>query len=359
MHSSIVTTFDKDAIKLTTTSLYSTSMADNQECVSFPVKTLDKEAKLLVHRPVHHAGAPDTELVEDFVGSFVHDVQRIQKKANPELLAQLMLPKDIVGREAQKLAASFWLWLCVVDDELEDTKDDNHFDMLITAVERRFKPLDTSVPLPPYACTTVTDKFVALVNNSSLQSAHEWRQPLFDAVLDILHAFRVERPLLTNANANPYIALQTWMSVRIITISVRPFMILARAGLGLPADYQPSKCALFFNRKKAERNAAEMKQMELAVATCTGLQNDLIGWEKDAAENNILNSVEILRLMPATTDIQAFEAAENTHNEGFEKICESKLQVNGKEAVYVSILKGFTGAMAHWHMRAKRYATTA
>ncbi|RPA87251.1 hypothetical protein BJ508DRAFT_345071 [Ascobolus immersus RN42] len=34
MHSSIVTTFDKDAIKLTTTSLYSTSMADNQECVS-------------------------------------------------------------------------------------------------------------------------------------------------------------------------------------------------------------------------------------------------------------------------------------------------------------------------------------
>lgn len=230
--------------------------------------------------------------------------------------------------------------------------------MLITAVEQRFKPFATPVPLAPYTCTTISDKLVELVNNSTLKSTHNWREPFFAAIVEILNAFRIERPLVSNASANPFDALKTWMSVRIITISVRPFMILARAGLGLPVAFQPGVYR-FWNKKRAQRNANRFKQMELCVATCAGLQNDLIGWEKDAAENNILNSVEILRLMSSTTDIQAFEAAENTHNESFEKIRTSKISVSGKDAVYIRILKGFTGAMAHWHLRSKRYSVKA
>ena len=244
-------------------------------------------------------------------------------------------------------------------DELEATEDDGHFDMLITAVEQRLKLLETHIPLPPYACTTVTDKFVALVNNSCLHSPYEWRQPLFASILETLNAFRSERPLVTEAYSDPYNALKTWMSLRNISISIRPFMILARAGLGLPATYQPGKFLRLWDHKKAEKNVSEMKQMELAVATCIGLQNDLIGWEKDAADKNILNSVEILRLIPSVSSRQAFDAVEDTHNKGFERIRDTGPQVSGKDAIYVSILKGFTGAMAQWHLRAKRYSTTA
>lgn len=97
------------------TQLVTKPMSNAMEALSFPVNTLNKNAELKIIMPTHRPGEPDSELVADFVSSFDCDVLKILKKANPELLAQLMLPKDLVGHEAQKIAACFWLWLCVVD----------------------------------------------------------------------------------------------------------------------------------------------------------------------------------------------------------------------------------------------------
>lgn len=129
--------------------------------------------------------------------------------------------------------------------------------------------------------------------------------------MEILYAFEGERPLLNQFGAGvEKVKLVDWMVLRLVTISARPFMVLARASLGLQPTLSPggntvkSMLAGSFTRRGRSDSAQtftpdleweeDVSRLELLAQCAMGLENDILGWEKDHAEENILNSVEIL-----------------------------------------------------------------
>lgn len=87
-------------------------------------------------------------------------------------------------------------------------------------------------------------------------------------------------------------------------------MVLARASLGLPPTLSPAGNTFQANAsqppsRRGRSDSAQtftpdleweddISRLELFAQCAMGLQNDILGWEKDHAEENILNSVEIL-----------------------------------------------------------------
>lgn len=88
---------------------------------TFDVPSIQRKAQLHVGEPLIERSIEeydnDCELVEDFL-AFVPNTTAVMKKkdkAAAHLLANLMLPHDVYPREVRKVAATFWLWLCIVD----------------------------------------------------------------------------------------------------------------------------------------------------------------------------------------------------------------------------------------------------
>lgn len=228
-----------------------------------------------------------------------------------------------------------------------------------------------------------TRAFMLVLQNTSLSSEGKknhstgqnvWKQDLLTEIKAILNAFRNERPLMRLGQHMTSRSLMDWMRVRLVTISCRPFMVLAKASLRIPTSVDPLSAIPKQSSRKIIDSAKspnfECLKLELLVQTVAGLQNDIIGWEKDHRQKNYMNCIEILRLRKVQKRA-AFSTAVRTHNLAMHEMLGQvdeysqglvvQMQESGMkpeidaEMRYLEALVGFTHGMAAWHSRAKRY----
>ncbi|KAK6337377.1 hypothetical protein TWF730_002779 [Orbilia blumenaviensis] len=254
--------------------------------------------------------------MENFISMLPSGTDKISRKANPSGLVFRLLPSPIIQPAARYLGAAFWLWLCAIDDQIEEL-DQRDFEEAIEEIKRVFVSQD---PLDPQSRVAKTSFALRdLVQQTMLTSADAmefgdqgvWRRSFLDAIMEILYAFEGERPLLSQfKKSEEHVKLADWMVLRIVTISARPFMVLARASLGLqPGLSQAGNTAKGTDSNLPTRRGRsdsaqtftpdleweeEISRLEVLAQCAMGLENDILGWEKDHTEENILNSVEIL-----------------------------------------------------------------
>ncbi|KAF3172734.1 hypothetical protein TWF225_010020 [Orbilia oligospora] len=254
--------------------------------------------------------------MENFISILPFGTDKISRKANPSSLVFRLLPSPIIQPAARYLGAAFWLWLCAIDDQIEELEQKD-FEEAIEEIKRVFTSQE---PLDPGSRVTRTSFALRdLVQQTELTPASApktenqdtWRYSFLEAIMEILYAFEGERPLLNQfKKADDHVKLTDWMVLRIVTISARPFMVLARASLGLqPGLSQAGNTAKGVSQDAPTRRGRsdsartftpdleweeEISRLEVLAQCAMGLENDILGWEKDHAEGNILNSVEIL-----------------------------------------------------------------
>ena len=84
--------------------------------VSWPVQRLRRSYSLTVPPPYNTHMKTDGSIdLKDFLAKLPQPMKVIYEKAGPEKLINLMLPASIICNEARRIAATFWVWLCVTD----------------------------------------------------------------------------------------------------------------------------------------------------------------------------------------------------------------------------------------------------
>ncbi|KAH0559593.1 hypothetical protein GP486_003887 [Trichoglossum hirsutum] len=144
-------------------------------------------------------------------------------------------------------------------------------------------------------------------------------------------------------------------------------MVLVRASLNLP-------CNLDYGIDRTRDN--RIHQIQTLVQAVLGLQNDLLGWEKDHRTRNPLNAVEVL-IRDGVEASDAFSEVLQSHNHLMRVLLRSarQLMISSTEmhgAGFVAheayllaslanlrITVGFGSAMAEWMLSSKRYTSGA
>ncbi|RPB22706.1 hypothetical protein L211DRAFT_869186 [Terfezia boudieri ATCC MYA-4762] len=271
--------------------------------VKWPVQKLGSNYALTVPSPYSTDIRLDVAIdLSDLLCKLPDTMKTIYEKADPKKLINLMLPEGVIGKEARKVAAAFWLWLCITDDILEAMEMDEDF---VQGINDMHAALAGSTNTAQYdnnsQISFITHLFRDMVYDTVLQdedsknSKVQWQQNFIACVQEIAHAFTVERPLF---NAGKRVILEDWMNLRVVTISARPFMILARASLNIPGGMSILGNPLLdgyqrYTGKQTETET-ELGCLESTLQCILGLQNDILGWEKDNAENLNLNCIQIL-----------------------------------------------------------------
>lgn len=172
----------------------------------------------------------------------------------------------------------------------------------------------------------------------------DWKLHFWYEVGIVVKALQDEKPL-----HGRNFAMSEWIRLRILTISARPFMVMARAGLGLPTSLSDTS-----------RVSSRISQMQVLVQSILGLQNDLLGWQKDHVEDNPMCCVEILIRYGKGLE-KAFAETLGAHNEivrallAFTELGGSLNGASDGWSMYVKFLVSFCEALANWMMVSKRY----
>ncbi|EWC44164.1 hypothetical protein DRE_06989 [Drechslerella stenobrocha 248] len=291
----------------------------------FSVRQFDTEDaphNLLVPATVIENRADEDEqemmkvFMENFISMLPSGCDKISRKANPAGLVFRLLPSPLIPAAARYLGAAFWLWLCAIDDQIEQLGQKDFEE----AIEEIKKVFNSEVPSDTESRVVQTSYALRdLVESTELEPALAadtvtlgWRRCFLDAIMEILYAFEGERPLLDQfQRGEEKVKLADWMMLRLVTISARPFMVLARASLGQRPALSPvgntvkSAVATGASTRRGRSDSAQtftpdleweddVSRLEVLAQCAMGLENDILGWEKDHAEENILNSVEIL-----------------------------------------------------------------
>ena len=150
--------------------------------------------------------------------------------------------------------------------------------------------------------------------------------------------------------------MREWMAQRIITISTRPFVVLFRASCSLPTDLS----------RPFLSTSSTLSQLQLLLQALLGLQNDILGWEKDHRQSNPLNAVEVL-ISHGMPIAPAFHTVMDAHNDlmrlyvalAAEYLNETTGPLKEQAKVYVALLTNCGNAMATWMMSCGRYIPDA
>ncbi|PUU74539.1 hypothetical protein B9Z19DRAFT_1068132 [Tuber borchii] len=268
---------------------------------------------------------------ERFVSMLPESCRDISEKASPLGLVPKLLPYGEISANARYIGSCFWMWLCIIDD-LTETLTGEAWEKAESDLLRAFSedPQETTPPSPSSTTTTTTSSDIVKVsialrtvidetalnkippsNGSSNGSDHHtsadklWRPIFREAVREVIMGFRAERPLLGHNSASK-IDLAEWMRVRIITISgLDP--TLSPLGNPLAENYQDLRTS-----KKSNRN--NLAKLECLLQLIMGLQNDIIGWEKDHKTETPLNTIQIL-IKGGKKPIKALSQVIAMHNE--------------------------------------------
>ncbi|KAI5820136.1 hypothetical protein BZA77DRAFT_240289 [Pyronema omphalodes] len=384
------------------------------------INTVGKTYTLVVPPPIGAAGLGDEEeqgsggSCDQFIGSLPESCRNVSEKASPLGLVPKLLPHGIISKEARYVGSCFWIWLCIVDDLTENLVgkawDDCERDLFLAFArdvdESLFHDKEHDAVRVSLALRNVihsTNICGAIVDS---RKEIEWRQSFMDAVCEVLVAFREERPLLSSDT----ISMADWMRLRAITISVRPFLILARTDLGL----SPAVSALgnplspeyeYILASNDDTKVSCLRKVECMLQIIMGLQNDILGWEKDFKQKNPLSAIQVL-IANGSKHSSAIGRVVNAHNELVRRciqhaqlVCDEpdeildRLDYDGIEYMttetkgsfirtsifgifrqsslrssqrrtdkenirtYVTLILGFANGMANWMAVSKRYAS--
>ncbi|KAF8467317.1 hypothetical protein BDZ91DRAFT_141473 [Kalaharituber pfeilii] len=226
-------------------------------------------------------------------------MKMVYTKADPKKLINLMLPGRVICDEARKVAAIFWLWLCITDDILENMNDQD-FSKGIRDMHASLAASSAMEHNSTSQISFVTKLFRGVITMTEISGLEpvqqdQWRSNLITCVQEIAHAFELERPLL---RLKERVELEDWMKLRVVTISARPFMVLAKASLRILGNMSPMGNPLspdYQSFQYRENDLADdLTRLETTMQCVLGLQNDILGWEKDHKEGLNLNCVQIL-----------------------------------------------------------------
>ncbi|KAI5840521.1 hypothetical protein DFP73DRAFT_633880 [Morchella snyderi] len=258
-----------------------------------------------------------------FISMLPESCRAISRKASPLGLVSMLFPYGKTEENMRYVACCFWIWLCIVDDLTEhlvgeEWEQTEHDIMVIFNTPRdsmdclSYFNKDSDAVKVSHALRTVIDA-TSIYYQSGVVSA-PWKVAFNNAVKEVIAGFRAERPLLSADR----IELSDWMPVRMVTISVRPFMILAKASLNLDLTMSNFGNPLREDQTPASNHRrgydATLAKVERLLQLIMGLQNDILGWEKDFTLSNPLNAIQIL-ILHGATPTTAFADVVETHNE--------------------------------------------
>ena len=132
---------------------------------------------------------------------------------------------------------------------------------------------------------------------------------------------------------------------------MRPLLLLLRASLAAPICKGHST--------DAAMNAMLLPRPLVNLPLVLGLQNDLLGFKKDQACNNLKSAVMIL-LRDGVPPTIAYQRVVSLHNSLVDSmLCaaeEYKQSGSNAEQLYVDTAMAITNAMALWMLNCQRYA---
>ncbi|KAH0542451.1 hypothetical protein FGG08_003122 [Glutinoglossum americanum] len=312
--------------------------------------------------------AAEEQILSKKFRSFVRElptfVQDIVNSANPEGLVGRMLPLELVPPGARYIAACFWAWVCAIDDLTEDSNSFGSLEQCVVSLSKT-----PYAPLSPgnSECMRVMNAFHHAVSTTTLRSvrgnsnavvAESWKSHFWREILTVVKALQAEGSL-----RGRNFSMREWMDIRLLTISARPFMVLVRASLDLP-------CNLDYGTDRT--NDDRIHQVQTLVQAVLGLQNDILGWEKDHQTKNPLNAVEVL-IRDGAEAKDAFCEVLQSHNHLMNALLQVARQIVpssaemhspgsvAREAYLFATLAnlrvtvGFGSAMAEWMLSSRRY----
>jgi hypothetical protein len=186
----------------------------------------------------------------------------------------------------------------------------------------------------------------------SVAISANWRTYFWEELLDVAKALLREQPFIQGKA----LTMPDWLALRLLTICARPFFVLYRAGLNLPVHLDDSLCSV--------DNIDTVGAMQCMMQAILGLQNDIIGWEKDHSKGNRLNAIEVL-ISQGWTSETAYNSVLKSHNKllrtfvGLRKEAIQRLKQNpgdsSAELQYIELVTNLGYGMAQWMVGCGRY----
>ncbi|KAK5691487.1 hypothetical protein LTR97_011480 [Elasticomyces elasticus] len=343
---------------------------------SYHNKTLDETCHItLTHddesRPVASGSivtTTDTHLLNDIaVQTFVSDfttrlppcTRGVSKSADPWVFVDLFLPPHRCTLVVRVLGACFWIWLCIIDDLTEESDESGDLDACLEVLAKSPFGVGPACQEAITPALEVMDAFrnvvrsvraedlKLLISDEDRCGEEAWKLHLWAEVHTCCQALKAEQSFHGRK-----ITMREWMAQRIITTSTRPFMVLFRAQLGFPTDLTVSLTP----------GSEKLGQLQLLLQAVLGLQNDVLGWEKDHQEQNPLNAIEVL-ISGGEHKPRAFHRVMDAHNDLMQVYlslaAEYLAEIEGPEMAqtrrYVAFMTSCGHAMAGWMISCGRY----
>ncbi|MCJ1228636.1 hypothetical protein MMC12_005297 [Toensbergia leucococca] len=338
----------------------------------------------------------DTIDLTDFLLDLPPFAAPVIEQANPAALVNRMLPLSAISPGARYVATCFWAWLCVLDgrppsrdstpfyfinkissrrlpsftyftpDLTEDGDTSNTLEHCISILSRSpYTPCSENPPASSSMAAlqnVVQTACLSTLPSKSTRVVHEpWKQIFWSEVAVVARALVAETGLRGRA-----FSLSEWMDLRILTIAgmsyppthssekdssrrffktrvdvvssfaARPFMVLARASLFLSPSVPHTA-------------------LHSTIPLILGLQNDILGWQKDHLASNPLNAVEVL-IRDGWEEDSAFACVLEGHNALVRGLSEDeKDKIGGVHGDYEVLVKGMANAMGEWMLGCERY----
>ncbi|OJJ65478.1 hypothetical protein ASPBRDRAFT_49758 [Aspergillus brasiliensis CBS 101740] len=281
------------------------------------------------------------------------DKDELFQRAAAEIETIRLFFPDVRSEIVQICMAAWLSTLCTIDDIIEETEPPVVKAALNQSIEILLgqKEVDLEVYLRPHE-NQVTYIMTQFRNHCSYYLSVPVAEDFLTEVTNVCQALIWELEYRQD-NSNKK-GLHTYLQIRARTIGIAPFFALIRH------LYCPNKV-----------KQAAIFDLQRAVSLAAGLQNDLIGLEKDLHDNESMNAVVVaLREMDKNASDQS-SLREATcrilrmHNNCVEAIFRILEIWNKLEAVEISdeefcghVIAGFAGSHMMWCTSTKRYRVT-
>ncbi|KAI9891535.1 MAG: hypothetical protein M1814_002658 [Vezdaea aestivalis] len=308
-------------------------------------KTLEMKARILI--PAMKTSNPSANEVQEknldisgFLSNLPEFAQKTVSAANPVALVNRMMPADVVPREARHVAA----YMTEGQDPTEGLA--KCAQEITWAYHNKPSKADDAGPLLKVvaAFRDEVDAEFYIISGQRKRLCATWKKSFWREVLGVVEALQAEE------NLGYRFTLKQWLDLRVVTISARPMMVLVRMSLGLRTDLGQSTLC--------DPCPPEICQIEGITQAVLGLQNDIIGWDKDVQKSNQLNAIEVL-VRNGLSRQEAFREMMDLHNKlvsmGSTVALSSGKKSRQKWTLYLRTLSTFQRGMANYMLMAKRY----
>jgi len=309
--------------------------------------------------PTESSTSSQTQDVEEYVGRFLAELsactKSVAKAADPMSFIDAFCPLAFCTPGARVMAAVFMSWLCIIDDLTEDGSYEADLDTCYEILSR--SPYVRPAVPPDRLCLQAMEAFQNVLrticfkdiaNSAADYHDEEWKSEFWAEVRTCCVALKTEQLLYGRK-----VQVREWLAHRVITIGSRPLFVLFRQTLGLP-------CTLSVPLVSTPKLLGQMQTILQAVL---GLQNDILGWEKDHKQGHPLNAIEIL-ISHGMPMMDAYQTVTDAHNDLIRILVALRADAlnetmrregSDRGTTYVELLINCGHALAEWMMKCRRY----